>query len=209
MYFLSHVFRVSFISCLIYSRSHLFFLPSLLRRILFDALSVLCLGSDCVSTLRPLRLLRPCLKSCLDSSPLSQSVVRNKDWDRQQLEEQDVYKESRHPVSNWVIRSVTYEISYIQPICWSDFCFPFDININVFIFQKNCTLIFLVGMTFSHYRTESGCDNLHDKNFTHGLMLLASGEWVVTTSHLPNVFRSLRSILHFRFSLIHACVTCT
>ncbi len=65
------------------------------------------------------------LKSCLDSSHVSQSVVRNKDWDRRQLEEQDVYGEGRHPVFCWVIKSVNYEISYIQPIHWWDFRFTF------------------------------------------------------------------------------------
>ncbi len=44
-----------------YSASHLFCVLSLSHLILFDALPVSCLGSDPVSTLRPLRLLRPCL----------------------------------------------------------------------------------------------------------------------------------------------------
>ncbi len=51
--------------------------------------------------------------------------MRNKDWDRRQLEEQDVYRESRHPLFCWIIRSVTHEISYIQPIHWWDFRFTF------------------------------------------------------------------------------------
>ncbi len=95
MYFLSLVFRVSFIPCSISFASHLVWY-------------LICFMSR----------LRSCLNSCLDSSHVLQSVMRNKDWDRRQLEEQDVYRESIHPVFCWVIRSVTYEISYIQPIHW-------------------------------------------------------------------------------------------
>ena len=51
-----------------------------------------------------------CLKSCLDSSHVFQSVMRTKDFHRSQLEEQDVYRKRRHPVFCWVIKLVIYEI---------------------------------------------------------------------------------------------------
>ncbi len=85
MYFPSHVFCVSFISCLMYSASHLFCVPSLsisfcsmpyLFHVSAQIVSQLSGRSGCsgrVSTFGS------CLKSCLDSSHVSQSVVRNKD----------------------------------------------------------------------------------------------------------------------------------
>ena len=76
MYSASHVFHVSFIPCLMYFLSHVFRVLSLSRLMLFDTLSVSCLGSDRVSTLRRLR---PCLNIRIVSQIMSrlQATSRN------------------------------------------------------------------------------------------------------------------------------------
>ena len=77
MYSASHVFHVSFIPCLMYFLSHVFRVLSLSRLMLFDTLSVSCLGSDRVSTLRRLR---PCLNIRIVSQIMSrlQATSRNR-----------------------------------------------------------------------------------------------------------------------------------
>ncbi len=116
--FLSHVFPVSCIPRLISFASHvvryLICFMSRLRSCLNpQAAQAVSQHSDRVSN------------HVSTLSHVSQSVMLNKDWDRRRLEEQNVYRESRHPVFCKVIGSVTHEISYIQPIHWWDFRFTF------------------------------------------------------------------------------------
>ncbi len=61
--------HLSFVPCLMYFQSHVFRVSSLSRLMLFDTLSVSCLGSDRVSTLRRLRL-------CLNIRIVSQIMSR-------------------------------------------------------------------------------------------------------------------------------------
>ncbi len=73
--FISALFLVP---CLMFFLSHLFRVSSLLRLMLFDTLSVSCLGSDRVSTLRRLR-------PCLNIRIVSQIISRLQDTSRNQL----------------------------------------------------------------------------------------------------------------------------
>ena len=123
LYSLSNIFLISCIPHVIYSLFHLFRIYFCLIPYLFHVsaqiVPQLLGGSNRISKFGS------CLKSSLDSSHVSQSVMCNKDWDREQLEEQDVDRGNRHSVFCWDIRTVTYEIGYIQPIHWWDFCFTF------------------------------------------------------------------------------------
>ncbi len=109
-------------------------LGSVLVSSLFNVLAVYVSSSDRVSTLRPLR---PCLKSqtaqalsqVSDSSGRVSSLRSCFDFNlrfaalrsiMRQSEEWDVYRESSASCI-LVIKLVTYEISYIQPIHWWDF----------------------------------------------------------------------------------------
>ncbi len=126
MYSASHLFPVSCIPRLIYSVFHLFHISFYSMPYLFHvSAQVVSQLSGRSGRSGRVSSFRSCLKSCLDSSHVWKSVVRKKDWDKKQLEEQDVYRESRHPVFCWVIRLVTYEINYIQPIYWWDLRFTF------------------------------------------------------------------------------------
>ena len=109
IYFLFHVFRVSYIPSLISFTS-----PVVRYLICFMSQLRLCLNPKAAQAVS--QYSARVSNHVSTSSHVSQSVIRIKDGDKRQLEEQDVYRESKHPVLCRIIRSTTHEISYIQPI---------------------------------------------------------------------------------------------
>ena len=113
----------------IYFAFHVFHVLSLLRLILINTLSVSCMGSNRVSHLKQRRLylkmwalsqvmsrLRPTSRNqlCVTRFEIG-DIGRNKMY----IERADIL----HSVEQ--LKSVTHEISYLQPIHWSDFRFTF------------------------------------------------------------------------------------
>ncbi len=94
--FPSHLFRVLFVFCLMYSASHLFPV-SCFPRLIYSVFHLFCISFcsmpylfhvsaqivsqllGCSSLSGRVSTFGSCLKSCLDSSHVSQSVVSNKD----------------------------------------------------------------------------------------------------------------------------------
>ena len=125
------------------------------------------------------------LRSCFDFKPrfaALRSIMR-------QLEEWDVYRESSASCI-LVIRSVTYEISYIQPIHWWDFRFTFWQVIEsgkLLLAHELCPRILLsLNLLLTFDIRPPTCDLW--LNFRSDLWPLTSGLWPLTSDLWPLIY---------------------